>query len=535
MSSPTSTSSSEVPLASLGSLERLPQGHVADAEVAANVAAIRLGLQRLGWVLLTLLIAAGATYAHPRLERFRPWMPGEPWPLAVLWQAGEGQSMLPEFAEAGTAIGSATPKDQGARGGDPGAKGVPAPPPVREQAPHPSSAGPAVHIDPKEYTGLAVPIEDPSGRALDAFYAALKATAERKPAAITRVAHYGDSAVAADGVASTMRRNLQQRFGDSGHGFILIARGDMHYNHRDIRHRSSDDWSIYPVMHRQLGRDWYGYGGVQFRSKGGAQASFETTEEGPIGERVSRFEIFYQHHPKGGDLRVKIDDGAPETLSTRHGTQEDAWQVFRLPDGPHRLSLQAAGRGEVRLYGVALERDVPGVVYDSLGLVGAREKRLLNADPEHMTRQVQHRRPQLLVMAFGGNTVDDRLVDVDSYKQSYAEVLDILRGGRRDMSCLLFAPLDQGQRDDRGRVVTLPNVSVLVQAQRELAFEQGCAYFDTFQAMGGEGAMGRWYKLRPRLATGDFRHATPAGYDALGQLFYKALLKGFADYLRRQS
>ena len=49
--------------------------------------------------------------------------------------------------------------------------------------------------------------------------------------------------------------------------------------------------------------------------------------------------------------------------------------------------------------------------------------------------------------------------------------------------------------------------------------------------MGGENAMRRWYKARPRLAMGDFRHATPAGYEIIGNMFYKALLAGFADYL----
>ena len=51
----------------------------------------------------------------------------------------------------------------------------------------------------------------------------------------------------------------------------------------------------------------------------------------------------------------------------------------------------------------------------------------------------------------------------------------------------------------------------------------------------GENAMRRWYKARPRLAMGDFRHATPAGYEIIGNMFYKALLAGFAGYLREGS
>jgi lysophospholipase L1-like esterase len=77
-------------------------------------------------------------------------------------------------------------------------------------------------------------------------------------------------------------------------------------------------------------------------------------------------------------------------------------------------------------------------------------------------------------------------------------------------------------------MATVPKIA---EAQRRVAAKKGCAFFDAFSAMGGEGAMAEWLKARPRLATSDLRHATPAGYDLIGNLYYKALLKAFADYL----
>jgi hypothetical protein len=81
----------------------------------------------------------------------------------------------------------------------------------------------------------------------------------------------------------------------------------------------------------------------------------------------------------------------------------------------------------------------------------------------------------------------------------------------------------------------LPTIPRIISAQRRAAFDSGCAFFDTWQAMGGENAMRRWYKARPRLAMGDFRHATPTGYEIIGNMFYKALLAGFANYLASES
>ena len=113
-------------------------------------------------------------------------------------------------------------------------------------------------------------------------------------------------------------------------------------------------------------------------------------------------------------------------------------------------------------------------------------------------------------------------------------MLHRMRQGREGLGCLVFAPLDQARRH-RGRIRTLPTIPLIVAAQRRAAFDSGCAFYDTWQAMGGQDAMRRWYKARPRLAMGDFRHATPAGYEIIGNMFYKALLAGFAGYLSGES
>jgi lysophospholipase L1-like esterase len=180
-----------------------------------------------------------------------------------------------------------------------------------------------------------------------------------------------------------------------------------------------------------------------------------------------------------------------------------------------------------------MERPGPGVVYDSLGIVGARANRLLNAEPTHLAEQVKHRAPDLLVIAFGGNEAGDERMNMEKYREGLVKVVRALRAGRPDASCLLLAPLDQGEVGPRGGVRSMPTIPKIVESQRQVAADEGCAFFDTWKAMGGNGAMGRWYKSRPRLGWGDYRHASPAGYELIGNLFYKALLKGFADWLAR--
>jgi lysophospholipase L1-like esterase len=261
----------------------------------------------------------------------------------------------------------------------------------------------------------------------------------------------------------------------------------------------------------------------------GEYTSFGTVDSGPIGHSVSRFELFYQRFAAGGELRLSVDGAAPQSVNTRAAAPEDAWETIRVPDGDHSLVVRA--RGDVRLYGVSQERDTPGVVYDALGLVGARAERLLDANPRHMSAQIAHRDPHLLVLGFGGNEAGNDYIDAQRYERDLIKVVKLMRAGKPDMSCMLFGPLDQGERNARGDIVTLRSLPTIVEVQRRVAVAQGCAFFDAFQAMGGAGAVGRWYRARPRLFSPDFRHATPEGYAQIGKQYYQALLKGFAEYL----
>jgi lysophospholipase L1-like esterase len=150
-----------------------------------------------------------------------------------------------------------------------------------------------------------------------------------------------------------------------------------------------------------------------------------------------------------------------------------------------------------------------------------------------MARQIAHRSPDLLVLAFGGNEAGNDWLDPDRYAASLRKVIKLMRAGKPEMSCLLFAPLDQAERTPRGRIITLSVLPAIVFTQREVAKTEGCAFFDTWTAMGGEGSMERWFEARPRLVSSDLRHATPQGYAILGNAYYKALLEGYASYLER--
>lgn len=514
------------------------------------------GVPRIFIGLAALLVVSGIPYLVPDLERFRAWVPGEATPFSKLFRVGvevkfhgPGAGVDPEAglvdSEKEALAATAALDDDQEPLDAPAIAVVTAPAEVAPAAAEPDAgtdnadtaapappAAPAARIviPPETWAGVEVLIEDPKG-AMDSVYRSLRDTALKKPGAITRIAHWGDSAIGADGMTSVARRLLQREFGDSGHGFILVESGTDWYLHKDIRYGQAA-WKAIKIIDAVDPRGRYGYGGVQSRGYQGANAWFATVTEGPVGRNVSRFDILYQTGPKYGDLSVTVDDGEPAILSTAADAIGDELHTVRVPDGPHKLSLRVAGGGVVRLYGVILEREQPGVVYDSMGLVGARGQRLLNADPDHWKRQLELRRPNMMILMYGGNELVDRGMNMGHYRDQFTELVHRFRTSRPDATCLIMSPLDHGERD-RGRIRTDPQLLKMMVVQREVALSEGCAWYSVFDAMGGEGSMGRWFRSEPRLGWGDLAHPTKEGSRVLGDRFYRALMKGFSDWLER--
>src|SRR5437773_3507390 len=136
-------------------------------------------------------------------------------------------------------------------------------------------------------------IVDPS-RVLDKFYASLAVTDAKKAGAITRITHYGDSPITNDGITGTTRRLLQQRFGDAGHGFMLIDRPWAWYGHQAISFSSGGGWTSDSFMNPRVNDGAFGLGGVTFRADGtGKYARYAPANEGPTGRNFSRLEVYY--------------------------------------------------------------------------------------------------------------------------------------------------------------------------------------------------------------------------------------------------
>lgn len=494
-------------------------------------------------------------YGVPGLDKLRAWMPGDAVPFSRLVGLGDDATGTREALPTWAAGGS--PAEPAAEEGTPvsdrdllagalvaGPAGGSAPvAPTPTQTPGGSSpaqtptARPAAPAGPAG--GAAPPpspppraIELPAPTALTHWNERLGAAADRTPGATARMLVYGASTLGTDTITSALRRRLQKQFGDGGKGFVVAAPAWPTQAHKDVRWKQrGDPWRTYPVTHRSKKDGRYGLGGVLARNDGHSRTMFSTVARGPVGDRIARFELWYQVGPRGGELELLLDGVTQGTLNTHAEAAADQIHRLSFPDGPHKVEVRAR-RGRVQIYGAVLERDTPGVVVDTAMLIGSRANRLLNFDPGHWASQVQRRGSDLLVLFMGDNEIEsDPPPNLARFEADFHSVLQRMRAGRPEASCLVLSPTDHGTRR-RGRVVTVPLVTRVVEIERRVALAEGCAFLDLFQAMGGEGAMGRWFKARPRLGWGDFVHFTERGSEVLGLLIHQALAYEYDRWLQ---
>jgi len=372
-----------------------------------------------------------------------------------------------------------------------------------------------------------VPLDDPSGHALDALYAKLAAVDAKRPGAVARIAHFGDSIIVSDFVSGELRRELQRRFGDAGHGFVLIANAWPSYLHWDVERYATAGWQVSRIVGPYAEDGFYGLGGVSFRAEKNVLARFGTATNGDFGRSVSRFVIDYAEAPHGGSFALRVDGKDAGVVDTSGPELRARYRELHVPDGPHTLELTTVS-GSSRLFGVVLERDGPGVVLDALGVQGARIRFLDKEDDAHWTEQLRSRAPDLLVYQFGANeSIDGFLYSMSDFHRTMHDIVMQGKTALPGSSCLVIGAMDRAAKQG-DEIVSVRVIPSLVAEQRAVALECGCAYFDTYRAMGGKGSMPIWVKRG--LGQADLTHPSGAGAERLAHWIYGALLRGYQAF-----
>jgi lysophospholipase L1-like esterase len=367
-----------------------------------------------------------------------------------------------------------------------------------------------------EATGF-VAIEDPDGAMLN-FYEALKnASAGR---GVARVIHYGDSHVAADLLTASLRSRLQQRFGDAGTGFVLGGKPWNWYRRGAVESTASDGWKVEGLGQSALS------GGGKFGLAGVRLTTLRKDERLSLQSACSRFDVYLMKQPFGGAIDVLLDGARIyQGVSLNSERVEPFYlEVEAHSNGLHSLEIRTTRQGLVTVFGAAIENQQAGVVYDALGINGARLYRMLDWDWQILANNIEHRDPNLIIIAYGSNEVSDKDLDLNAYGVALSTLLAKLHEAAPEAALLVMAPPDRAVLEN-GKWKPLARMPALVAVQRRAALDSGAAFWNLFQAMGGAGSIDRWRWLS--LAQADRVHLTASGYKRAAEMLYAELMRGY--------
>ncbi len=376
--------------------------------------------------------------------------------------------------------------------------------------------------------GVATPIEN--AQALSGWFSALAGAEQGQ--GVARALHYGDSTIAADGIARTVRDRLQARFGDAGPGFVPASFLPQWSVRSDVIGWRHGEWSYRTILYGG-GGGRYGLGGIVGIVRGGAGVTVRAVDLGPDGQEVvrpqRRLEAWYQAGVGYGTLALQLDGEEVARQAAVAPATEDRVLVHESAT-PFEKARLSATAGAVPLYGVVLESGQPGATWETLAVSGVGSKSFSIYAGETLAPQVARRDPDLLVVMLGGNEAGYPVLSVGDgagYAPIFRGALDTIRAGKPDAACLVLTPLDQGELDDDGQPRSKRGMPNLVAQQRAVALDAGCAFWSTWAAMGGQGSAVTWGRTRG-IGTGDYVHVTAKGLDRIGELLADALVEAFA-------
>jgi lysophospholipase L1-like esterase len=147
--------------------------------------------------------------------------------------------------------------------------------------------------------------------------------------------------------------------------------------------------------------------------------------------------------------------------------------------------------------------------------------------PTLWKQELDHAAPALVIINYGSNESSFGTFVHKQYAAELRLAIQRIRAAVPSASILVMSPMDRGERTGLDEIKTMSTIPEIVAIQRQVATETHVAFFDTYDAMGGDGTMARWYAASPRLCTADLLHPTPQGATIVAGLFVDQLGLGY--------
>lgn len=370
-------------------------------------------------------------------------------------------------------------------------------------------------------------IEDYSGdsTALKAFFRALSETKKTKKK--LRIAFYGDSFIEGDVFCGSFRDTLQTLFGGRGVGYVPITSTVTGFRNT-IKH-AFDNWQTASLISRRDSTLEIGPSGYCFVPQNGNWVEYKVSKQRYLRE-FNTIKLFYRNFDEAA-VQYTIDrDTTLHIAELKNSATLQEWT--HVGKNIKSIKFEFYPHDSLRLYGAAFEGQ-DGIYVDNFSLRGNSGISLKGMSDRILTSFSKYRDYKLVILQFGLNGVIEDTLNYRAYTKRMVEVVNKLKRAYPKSSFLLLSVSDRSS-NKTGRFQTMNAIPAMRNAQREIAQRTKIAFWDMYEAMGGENSMVKFAQSRPPLAAKDYTHLTFKGGKKLASELVKSLLYADEKYETRR-
>lgn len=341
------------------------------------------------------------------------------------------------------------------------------------------------------------------------------------------IVHFGDSHIQAEGPTSVTRKNLQESYGDAGHGMMFAYSAANSYSSILYGTSHTGNWT-YAKSFQSAPKLPLGVSGMTVRTNE-KNASLIFTLKQP-NTRYQKLRIFLKKDSSSFDFKILTADDQISINIKDYLSAKLPYIEVPITGNQAKITIQlvqnSPSQNFFEFYGMSLETaQNKGVIYHSVG-VGASQYGSLLLE-ELLDDQLPSLNPSLLILDFGTNNYlyDDKVKP--ELGPQIEEIITKLRTCSPKATILLTSTQDLYYKSKH-----VTSGIIFRNLIDSLAKKNNCLFWDWYVVSGGKKSLVKWRDAG--YAQTDLVHLTTKGYELKGQLLFDAI-KNSMDSLSKNS
>ena len=365
---------------------------------------------------------------------------------------------------------------------------------------------------------------------MGAFYEALENRASlNRP---VRIAYFGDSFIEGDILTADLRTLFQQKFGGRGVGYVPVTSRIAGFR-PTVKHTFSG-WESHAITDSvAFHRSMQDISNHYFIPRQGASVSLKGGKNYTSCLDTCDISSFYFFSSDSVKLSVQVNGG--EDTEYIFPGDSTGMQVAQVEGRIGNVSWNVLQAGKNTRCFAATMDSKEGVILDNFSTRGSSGQQLASIPLSILKAYNRLRTYDLIVLQYGLNVASENVSNYSYYTHEMEKVVRHLKEAFPEAAILIIGIGDRENKTETGELRTMPGVKNLIRYQQALAANTHVAFWNMFEAMGGEGSMVEMVNSKPAMANYDYTHINFRGGKHLAKILFEALMYDKEQYEKRKA